>query len=158
MWKLAELLPCKRCGLVFAQRKHNKCLPLLLSFTILSRYLFLSFYDGFPNLAITLLDATARTLLTCTKLWWCEHNHSLVGASHIAVSNLPAMQETWKWQPTPVSCLENSMDRGAWQATVHGLQELDMTSRYLFFLFYNLVVSLSTIFLSQYVWLEFTLG
>ena len=26
-----------------------------------------------------------------------------------------------KWQPTPVSCLENSMDRGAWQATVHGI-------------------------------------
>ena len=26
-----------------------------------------------------------------------------------------------KWQPTLVSCLENSMDRGAWQATVHGI-------------------------------------
>ena len=26
-----------------------------------------------------------------------------------------------KWQPTPVFCLENSMDRGAWQATVHGV-------------------------------------
>ena len=25
------------------------------------------------------------------------------------------------------SCLENSMDRGAWQATVHGVAELDMT-------------------------------
>ena len=23
------------------------------------------------------------------------------------------------WQPTPYSCLENPMDRGAWQATVH---------------------------------------
>ena len=23
------------------------------------------------------------------------------------------------WQPTPVSCLENPMDRGAWWATVH---------------------------------------
>ena len=33
-----------------------------------------------------------------------------------------------KWQPTPVSCLENSMDRGAWQATVHGVpKEWDMT-------------------------------
>ena len=29
----------------------------------------------------------------------------------------------WKrtWQPTPVSCLENSMDSGAWWATVHGV-------------------------------------
>ena len=32
-----------------------------------------------------------------------------------------------KWQPTPVSFLENPMDRGAWWATVHGSQELDMT-------------------------------
>jgi len=47
--------------------------------------------------------------------------------------NLPAMQETqetWvqslgqedplerKWQPTPVFCLGNPMDRGAWGATV----------------------------------------
>ena len=49
------------------------------------------------------------------------------------VKNLPAMQETWveslggedplggrAWQPTLVlACLENPMDRGAWQATVH---------------------------------------
>ena len=26
-----------------------------------------------------------------------------------------------KWQPTPVSCLENPKDGGAWQATVHEL-------------------------------------
>ena len=33
-----------------------------------------------------------------------------------------------KWQPTPIFCLENAMDRGAWQATVHGVsKELDMT-------------------------------
>ena len=25
----------------------------------------------------------------------------------------------WKWQPTPVFCLGNPTDRGAWQATVH---------------------------------------
>ena len=27
----------------------------------------------------------------------------------------------------PYSCLENSMDRGAWQATVNGVTESDMT-------------------------------
>ena len=50
------------------------------------------------------------------------------------LKNLPTMQETqklqvgslgWedplrrKWQPTQYSCLENPMDRGASQATVH---------------------------------------
>ena len=46
------------------------------------------------------------------------------------VNNLPAMQETWvrslrqedlgesNGNPLQYSCLENSTDRGAWQATV----------------------------------------
>ena len=29
--------------------------------------------------------------------------------------------------PLQYSCLENSMHRGAWRATVHGVTELDMT-------------------------------
>ena len=29
--------------------------------------------------------------------------------------------------PLRYSCLENPMDRGEWQATVHGVAELDMT-------------------------------
>ena len=50
------------------------------------------------------------------------------------VKNLPAMRETWirflDWEdplekgngyPLQYSCLENSMDRGAWWATVHGV-------------------------------------
>ena len=50
------------------------------------------------------------------------------------VQNPPAMRETWvpslAWEDPPGegngnplqhSCLENSMDRGAWQATVHGV-------------------------------------
>ena len=50
------------------------------------------------------------------------------------VKNLPAVQETWVWflgwkdplekgnsNPLQYSCLENPMDRGAWQAIVHGV-------------------------------------
>ena len=37
-------------------------------------------------------------------------------------SSIPESRRSpWRreWQPTPVSYLENSMDRGAWWATVH---------------------------------------
>ena len=48
------------------------------------------------------------------------------------VKNPPAMQKTWvqslgwedpmeKGMVTQYSCLENPMDRGTWQATVHGV-------------------------------------
>ena len=45
------------------------------------------------------------------------------------LSTLFTMLYPWrrKWQSTTVFLLENSMDRGTWQATVHGLQELDTT-------------------------------
>ena len=54
------------------------------------------------------------------------------------VKNLPAMQETWVQPlrsspgegngiPLQYSSLENPMDRGAWQATIHGVTKLDMT-------------------------------
>ena len=50
------------------------------------------------------------------------------------VKNLPAMQDTWLWplglkdalekgmtNPLQYSCLENSMDWGAWRTAVHGV-------------------------------------
>ena len=57
------------------------------------------------------------------------------------VKNLPAMRETPVWSlgredpsggghgnPLQYSCLENSMDRGGWRATVHVVaKESDMT-------------------------------
>ena len=40
--------------------------------------------------------------------------------------------------PLKYSCLENSMDRGAWQATVHGIAESDMTE-WLSFSLYGII-------------------
>ena len=51
------------------------------------------------------------------------------------VKNPPAMLETWvqsllgrspeggNGNPLQYSCLENSKDRGAWQATIHGFEK-----------------------------------
>jgi len=62
-----------------------------------------------------------------------SHRHLWPGAFLVAqmVKNLPEMQETWVWslgwedplekEMANYSCLENSMDRGAWRATVHGV-------------------------------------
>ena len=54
------------------------------------------------------------------------------------VKNLPAMQETrfesqvgkipWRREyPFQYSCLENSMDRGVWRATINRVTESDTT-------------------------------
>ena len=51
------------------------------------------------------------------------------------IKNLPAIFGSGRstgegnGYPLQYSCLENSMERGAWQATVHGVGELDMTER-----------------------------
>ena len=64
-------------------------------------------------------------------------NQTMLQASLVAqvVKNFPAMWETGSilesrrfpgegnGNPFQYSCLENSMDRGAWQATVHGLEK-----------------------------------
>ena len=80
--------------------------------------------------------------LSCALLQFCYLAYSVVlgdfnvsGASLVAhmVKNLPAMQETWDGslgQEDPLekgmtthssihSCLENTMERGAWWARVH---------------------------------------
>ena len=71
-------------------------------------------------------------VITITK-WYLYLKYINMGASLVtqSVKNLPAMQRcrfnpwvgkiSWRrsWQSTPVFCVENPMDWGAWQVTVH---------------------------------------
>ena len=45
------------------------------------------------------------------------------------IPGLGRSPEAGNGNPPQYSCLKNPMDRGAWQATVHGVAELDMTEQ-----------------------------
>ena len=79
-------------------------------------------------------------VLSTLKFWFRVRFHMNIRASLVAqmVKNLPAMWETWVWflgqedrngNPLQYSCLENPMDGGAWQVTVHGIAESDRTEQ-----------------------------
>ena len=80
---------------------------------------------------------------------WCDAIHGVMKSQtqlgnwtttiHFSemVKNLPAMRETWVWllgwedilekEMAIHSSLEDSIDRGGWQGTVHGVAESDTT-------------------------------
>ena len=76
-------------------------------------------------------------LYFCSAAKWITYMYIFIPPSLVAqmVKKLPAMKETqvrsfgqedsWtrKWLPLQYSCLENTMDRGTWQATVHGVEK-----------------------------------
>ena len=71
---------------------------------------------------------------------------------------MPAVQETWvpalgrspgegNGNPLQYSCLENLMDRGAWQAKVHGFAKSRTQQKRLTLIFHCVCVSLTHIHL-----------
>ena len=85
------------------------------------------------NLSSIPCDLCFPSFLWSLNKYLLNTNHSLVAQM---VKNIPEIQERhwfnpsvgkmpWRreWLPTPYSCLENSMDWGAWWATVHGVTE-----------------------------------
>ena len=69
---------------------------------------------------------------SCPVLFQCAVSSCMGFSSGSGAKNRLPVQETWfspwvrkvsprKWQPTPYSCLGNSVDWGAWRATVHGV-------------------------------------
>ena len=90
--------------LLFIMRKYTQWILLMLALSSLTQIM--------RHLTFILLNSTV----------FIEHT------SNIQFSAFYIMFWRRKWQPTPIFCLENAMDRGAWQATVHGVsKELDMT-------------------------------
>ena len=53
------------------------------------------------------------------------HNHFRIGKQRFPGSGRSSGEGNGF--PLQYSCLENSMDKGAWRATAHGDAELDMT-------------------------------
>ena len=64
---------------------------------------------------------------------WCSGKESISSAGDVRdVSLIPRSGRSpggGNGDPLQYFCLENPRDRGAWQATVHGVAELDTTQR-----------------------------
>ena len=89
--------------------------------------------------------------------WSCAPSLLWTSLVALAVKCLSTMRETWVWslgqedspgegngKPFQFSCLENSMDRGAWYATVHGIAKIRTWLRdftFTFFHFSNLQIT-----------------
>ena len=60
--------------------------------------------------------------------WWLSGKESACQCRRFGSSPWVG-KSPWRseWQPTPVSCQENPMDRAAWRATVRGVGESDVT-------------------------------
>ena len=76
-------------------------------------------------------DTTEATEYACMHglPWWFIHKESSCSTGHLGlIPGSGRSRGEVKGNPLQYSCLGNHMDRGSWQATVHGVaKELEMT-------------------------------
>ena len=73
-------------------------------------------------------DAKLNYSNTCGFSGWLSSKESTCNAGDTdLISGSGRSTGEGNGNPLQYSCLENRMDRGAWQATVHGVAESDMT-------------------------------
>ena len=58
---------------------------------------------------------------------WLNGKESSNAGDRCSIPGLGTFSGVGSGNPLQYSCLENPMDRGAWQATVHGVTESDTT-------------------------------
>ena len=84
-------------------------------------------YFFFFNWRTTVLQCCISNSFCCTTNesagnWWLSDKEYACQCKRSGfdpwVKKIPCRR---KWQPTPVSSLENPMDTGVWQTTVHGV-------------------------------------
>ena len=75
-----------------------------------------------PGLQILININTGKNLMTFWLLRWCSGKESPCNAGDASL--IPGSErypEKGNGNPLQCSCLGNPMDRGAWQATIHGV-------------------------------------
>ena len=75
--------------------------------------------------------------------WWLRYKESACSAGDLGL--IPGSGRSpgeGHGYPLQYSCLENPMDRGAWQATIHGIIKSQTRLSNISFLFFSFMVSL----------------